>query len=207
MNGIGNARKRKHMKMNKKSVVAGGAAVALLVGGGLTFARWYDEASLGQDAAAVQSGALNFSIDNLSCQWADGGDNVAPGDPIVPGDTMQCTGSSKVVTNIKGKNLKATLSAVPTGELAKLVDDEFAVLKTTVNGSTEPLALSAADDGATFDVGFSIYFKEFKDSQDNSLNRENPGTDSAQWWGKDKQNSDFSFNTGDVKLRLVQSDR
>ena len=195
------------MRINKKSVVAGGAAVALLVGGGLTFARWYDEASLGQDAAAVQSGVLNFAIDNLSCQWADGGDNVAPGDAIVPGDTMQCTGSSKVVTNIKGKNLKATLSAVPTGDLAKLVDDEFAVLKTTVNGSTSPLALTAADDGATFDVGFSIYLKEFNDSQDNSLNRENPGTDSAQWWGKDKQASDFSFNTGDVKLRLVQSDR
>ncbi|MBR7551710.1 hypothetical protein KC220_24525, partial [Mycobacterium tuberculosis] len=67
-----------------------------------------------EDDAAVQSGVLNFAIDNLSCQWADGGDNVAPGDAIVPGDTMQCTGSSKVVTNIKGKNLKATLSAVPT---------------------------------------------------------------------------------------------
>ncbi|GAA0035239.1 MULTISPECIES: alternate-type signal peptide domain-containing protein [Brevibacterium] len=195
------------MRINKKAVVAGGAAAVLLIGGGLTFARWYDEASLGNQAAEVKSGELSFAIDNLACQWANGGDNVAPGDLIAPGDTMQCTGSSQVVTNIKGKNLKATLSAVPTGKLAELVNDDFAVLKATVNGSTEPVALTAANDGDTFDVGFSIYFKEFKDSVDNSLNRDKPTTDTAQWWGEEKQNSDYSFNTGDIKLQLVQNDR
>ncbi len=54
----------------------------LLIGGGLTFARWYDEASLGNQAAEVKSGELSFAIDNLACQWANGGDNVAPGDLI-----------------------------------------------------------------------------------------------------------------------------
>lgn len=195
------------MNVNKKAVLAGGAAAVLLIGGGLTFARWYDEASLGNEAANVQSGELNFSIDNLSCQWANGGDNVVPGDLVVPGDTMECTGSSQVVTNIKGKNLQATLTAVPTGALAQLVDDDFAVLKATVNGSSDPIVLTAANDGDTFDVGFSIYFKEFKDSVDNSLNRDNPGTDTAQWWGEENQNTDYSFNTGDIKLQLVQNDR
>lgn len=195
------------MNVNKKAVLAGGAAAVLLIGGGLTFARWYDEASLGNEAANVQSGELNFSIDNLSCQWANGGDNVAPGDLVVPGDTMECTGSSQVVTNIKGKNLRATLTAVPTGALAQLVNDDFAVLKATVNGSSDPIVLTAANDGDTFDVGFSIYFKEFKDSVDNSLNRDNPGTDTAQWWGEENQNTDYSFNTGDIKLQLVQNDR
>lgn len=195
------------MNVNKKAVVAGGAAAALLIGGGLTFARWYDEASLGNQDATVQSGELSFDVDNLSCTWADGGDNVAPGDVIVPGDTMECIGSSTVVTNIKGKNLEATLTAVPTGALAELVNDDFADISATVNGSEDPIALTSDNDGDTFDVGFSVYFKEFKDSVDNSINRDDPKTDSAQWWGQENQNSDYSFNTGDVKLRLVQNDR
>lgn len=199
------------MNINKRAVVAGGAAVALLIGGGLTFARWYDEASIGNENAEINSGVLKFDVDNLECSWADGGDNVKPGDIVVPGDTMECTGSSKIKTELKGKNLAATLTAVPTGKAADMVDDDFAVLKATIDGNSNPVTLTSADDGKEFEVGFSIYFKEFKDSEDNTTHEwENPsaqGSDESQWWKQDKQGEDFSFDAGDIKLQLVQNNR
>lgn len=199
------------MRLNKRSVIAGGAAVALLVGGGMTFARWYDEASIGNEDAEVRSGILQLDVADLDCKWASDGDNVGPDDVAVPGDTMKCVGTTKIRTLLEGNNLEATLTVIPTGEAEKLIDDDFAELKATIDGSDEPIVLTENDNGRPFEVAFSVYFKEFRDSENNQTHEwdrpDDEGSDESQWWKQDKQETDYTINAGDIKLQLVQNNR
>lgn len=195
------------MKMNKKSVFAGGAAVVLLLGSGITFARWYDEASIGTGDASVSSGQLSLDIENLSCTWASGAGTVQPGDTVVPGDTMECTGLSPASATLEGDNLEASLSVVPTGGAEDLLNDDFIDLTATVDGE-QSVTLTEADNGRAFNVAFSVYFKEFRNSESNTSNEsETPGTDTSQWWGQDKQGEQYNFAATDIKLQLVQNNR
>lgn len=200
------------MKLTKKTVIAGGAAAVLLLGSSVTFARWYDEASIGGSDAKIESGTLALDVDNLDCDWTDDNDQVVPGDghAAVPGDTMSCTGTSPVTTTLVGDNLEATLSVITTGAAGDLVDNEFIDFKATVGGETS-IALTEADNGKTYDVAYTVYFKEFKDSTDNTTHDwdtpDSSGSDKAQWWKDAHQGESFDFSTGDIKLQLVQNNR
>ncbi|WP_076464457.1 alternate-type signal peptide domain-containing protein [Actinomyces mediterranea] len=109
------------MSHSTRSLLALGAAIALLAGSGATFARWYDEAAL--DGGTITTGTL--AIEKIgSPSWMintpdsdHNGDATVPFDPstekIVPGDVVTYT--SEVRLNLQGKNLTATLAVLPEG--------------------------------------------------------------------------------------------
>lgn len=200
------------MKLSKKTVLAGGAAAVLLLGSSVTFARWYDEASLGGGDATIESGTLSLNVDDLDCTWTDGDDHVVPGanHAAVPGDTMTCTGTTPLTPTLVGDNLEATLSVITTGAASDLVDNEFIDFEATVDGEASR-TLTAADSGKAITVAYTVYFKEFRDSADNTTHEwdtpDQQGSDPEQWWGDEHQGETFDFSTGDIKLQLVQNNR
>jgi alternate signal-mediated exported protein len=111
--------------MNKlsKGAIAGAAGIALLLGGGGTFALWSSSQMI--VAGPVTSGEL--SIDPIvGATWRDispdlvDGPRVIPSEKIgsyriVPGDTLEAV--QTITINATGDNLRANLSVVPQGML------------------------------------------------------------------------------------------
>ena len=89
--------------MNKivKGAIAGGAGIALLMGGAGTLALWNSDAQITD--AAINSGTLTLAA--TAGSWT--------GNPalIVPGDTATYT--ANVTITAKGTNLKSTLAIDP----------------------------------------------------------------------------------------------
>ena len=133
--------------MNKltKGAIAGAAGVALLLGGGGTFALWSSSQTV--NAGPVRSGAL--SMDPLAePTWRDvSADRVARTIPtaeigsyrIVPGDTLEVV--QKATVHATGKNLKAKLIIEPLSLMTDSANAAFRdalsyAVNLTVNGAT-----------------------------------------------------------------------
>ncbi|MCU1545678.1 MAG: putative exported protein [Homoserinimonas sp.] len=97
-----------------KGSIAGAAGIALLLGGGSTFALWSDADVV--NAGKVQTGVLRIDTVGLPA-WADisprrFGDTFDPAtNLLVPGDVV--TYSQMVAIKASGKNLQAQLSFDP----------------------------------------------------------------------------------------------
>ena len=119
-------------KPNRRAVKAaatGALGVALLAGLGTTFAKWYEEASIGE--SSLQSGHLNMSVSEA--QWVDVNNGEAVISPesfrMVPGDKVRYT--ANVTPDLEGDNLSASLrvdtSGIATGDLTNYVEITTAV--------------------------------------------------------------------------------
>lgn len=191
------------MSRKMKAATAGGLAVLLLAGVGGSFARWYDESTVG--AGQITTGNLSLSAEE--CAWVDQSADAAtttftPGtDKMVPGDTVECTVS--VTPTFEGKNLEAELvvdgSSVIEGETPDWLDIKTAIGAQEATGAT---ATADAVSGEAQDVKVTLYFKEFKDAADNS---QNETATSENWWKDAGQNA--NINLGNLKVQLLQKDR
>ncbi len=138
--------------MNKltKGAIAGAAGVALLLGGGGTFALWSSSQTV--VAGPVRSGEL--SMDPLTqATWRDvsadlaGGPRTIPTSEIgayaiVPGDTLEVV--QKATVHATGKNLKAKLSIDPLSLMADGANADFRdalryTTALTINGTAVPM--------------------------------------------------------------------
>lgn len=155
------------MRNSAKGVLAAGAAVALLVGGGGTLAFWSDS-NLYDIDSTLGTGSLSLgevSCDDWTLDAAEGGGTFDPAtDELVPGDTLTRTCTS--VINAEGKHLNATigLSGGATNIDQPLVDEGFtltsAVTKTAPAGTPESIgtSISSLDDGYTLTATFTATF-------------------------------------------------
>ena len=111
------------MNRSTKGALAGGAAVALLLGGMGTLAFWTDTGTI--ESVDVDSGHLKLVSPDCGAGWIlDGGATFTDAHFLVPGDTL-----TKVCTytiDAAGEHLGATFTATgPTdiGGAAALVDE------------------------------------------------------------------------------------
>ena len=155
------------MRNSAKGVLAAGAAVALLVGGGGTLAFWNDIETFG--AGRINSGSL--SLGEVACgSWmydAEGGGGAFDAtDVIVPGDTLTRTCVSAIVA--EGDHLEAdisvtggSLSAGTSGaDLLAEATLNLDVTKTSTGNVTSPLgpSISSSDDGSTLTAVLTLEF-------------------------------------------------
>lgn len=106
------------MSRTSRALIAGGAALALLAGSGVTFARWYDEKSVAE--GRISAGSLSLEVldqpvwkINAAAEDHDAEPTVAfnpATDKIVPGDVVSM--KQQVRLHLEGKNLEATLTFV-----------------------------------------------------------------------------------------------
>lgn len=94
-----------------KGLVAGGAAVLLLAGGGASFAGWTDQADIG--GGSFTSGELTIAADEKGGVWTDQSGTVVPAAEleeylIVPGTTLTYRENLDVV--VEGKNLGGAIT-------------------------------------------------------------------------------------------------
>ncbi|MTB71405.1 alternate-type signal peptide domain-containing protein [Arsenicicoccus sp. MKL-02] len=135
----------------KKALVAGALGVALLAGGGGTFASWYENTTIG--SGAVSAGHLNWTVGTAA--WTDQtGKTIDPATfKMVPGDTV--TYKTTVTTDLVGTNLKANLAldnSTLTGTMKDFVTTTTAISK---GGTAIANPLTPATNG-TYDVVVTI---------------------------------------------------
>lgn len=102
-----------------KAVLCAGAAFALLLGGGSTYAAWSDNDTLTPAPADISTGSWSFTLDSTT-EWfdvspeTDGPVAIDPTTfPLVPGDKIQAvTTVSMSLDDVEGTYLDATVSAV-----------------------------------------------------------------------------------------------
>lgn len=164
------------MKNTTKGVLATGAALMLLLGGGGTLALWTDAESIG--GGAVNSGHLNIVTDgvNAGCgDWQiDSGELVAltysPGDLLVPGDVL--TRSCAFTIDAEGSHMRASVD-ITTPSFSG-VDGDFAgtldavVTAVEVDGVSVP-EITEADDGGTLTADIQVTFDDLAGNATQSL--------------------------------------
>lgn len=176
-----------------KAVTASVLGIGLLAGAGTTFAKWYEEQSIGE--SSLTAGHLNISVENA--EWKDVNKNTtinAETFKMVPGDKLSYT--ANVTPDLVGDNLEATLkvntAGTVTGDLAKIVK-----IKTTVNnGDTTEMTVTPANTTAipvTVEIEFPLTTDGAK-----------PLDDKSNWW-KD-QGEDKTVDLTAIKIELNQND-
>jgi len=170
------------MNNKKKSLVAGLAGAALLIGGGSTFALWQTEADLGESVSiSVGTTSVVATIDWNSPQrvW-------------VPGDTAE--GFITIDASLVGDNLRATLSN-NAGDAAVGIDAEIAralanFVEVDVRYAEAIPTLESGDHNVI--VPITVEFV-------------NQG---ETWWNTDRtlytQGMEFNFNIEDLRIILTQ---
>lgn len=176
-----------------KAAAAGALGVALLAGLGTTFAKWYEESSIGD--SSLQSGHLNMTVDDA--KWID----VKSGETIdeaqfkmVPGDTLLYTAT--VTPDLVGDNLVATLKVnttdTVTGDLANIVE-----VTTVVGSGTATEQTVTPADNTPIDVSVELRFPLTDGGAD-------PAADKSNWWGD--RGEDGTVNLSEIKIELDQND-
>lgn len=146
------------MNRTIKGTLAVTAAVALLAGAGGTFSEWRESQDVG--GGELTAGQLEMAVSEVT--WTDvtgGGSTVI--DPatfrMVPGDTVRYTAT--ITPTLEGDNLEATLVADIAGASGDLVGDDGVSdvsVQATLDGSTGPMALTAAESGVAVPVTVTI---------------------------------------------------
>lgn len=133
------------MRNSAKGVLAAGAAVALLVGGGGTLAFWQDQATIPGDS--VSSGELKLGAPACSNWVLDDGELYTT-QLLVPGDslTQTCTMALTATGDHLGANL--TFDA-PAWDAADDLNAELAITPTFTVGGAERSTVTDADNGAS----------------------------------------------------------
>ena len=155
------------MRNSAKGVLAAGAAVALLVGGGGTLAFWTETQPI--SGGALNTGHLNIVTDgiNTGCGvWQlDSGESVAltyaDGDPLVPGDvlTRECNYTIEAV----GNHLRATVGiSAPNfsgvdGDFGGFLTANLTDIQVNSSAATE---FTEANDGQTLTAVVTVSFDE-----------------------------------------------
>lgn len=194
-----------------KAIGASVAAAALLVGGGTTFAKWYEEQNVA--ASNLATGELSMTT-ATGATWKDQtGNTIDPATyKMVPGDTVTYTGSTTITA--VGDNLKAKLVAdvgtlaADDPELQKALRENS---KTTVTGladtdGTDGYTVvgqkgdTANDNGKVVQVTVTVKWPKFKDGDTGSTN-----------WGSDTPvtgtgaGEKATINLSALKLTLEQT--
>ncbi|MFB9775494.1 alternate-type signal peptide domain-containing protein [Brevibacterium otitidis] len=141
-----------------KAVAAGAAGVALLAGIGTTFAKWFEEETIG--GGDITAGHLNMNVEGA--EWTDVNNNVAI-DPetfrMVPGDKVAY--SAKVTPDLVGDNLEATLKVdtgdALIGDLGKIVKVET-VFGGAPTGGPDEMTVTPDMSGNPIEVSVTITF-------------------------------------------------
>ena len=175
------------MSHSTRSLIALATAGILLAGSGATFARWYDEASVG--GGQVSTGTLSLSAASTPT-WmintAAQDQTVTPSvpfnpatDKIVPGDVVHYT--TDVTLHLSGKNLHASLGVNP----EEGVDlDGLSVSPSYDCGDVNLADLTEADDGTTCHVTVTVEYP-FGAGNEHSAIIENEGDGAhGQGWEK-----------------------
>lgn len=175
-----------------KAAAAGALGVALLAGLGTTFAKWYEEHSIG--GSSLESGHLNMTVDGA--QWTDlnSGQTIDEAQfKMVPGDTLLYT--ADVTPDLEGDNLVATLkvntSETVTGDLKDIVK-----VKTVVGDGTDTQQTVRPGDNTAIKVSVELRFPETTDDAA-------PAEDKSNLWGD--QGEDGTVNLSDIKIELDQN--
>ncbi|WP_175477241.1 alternate-type signal peptide domain-containing protein [Ruania alba] len=153
-----------------KGSIAGGAGVALLLGGAGTFALWSE--SVTAEGGTVSTGNLDLALVADSEQWTDASPDVDENDTafdpttdsIVPGDVI--TFEQEFTVTAWGKNLRAQLQIDPDSyTIAQGVSDHVTVelelnsVGTTSATITEVNATTyEIDPNSDYDPGTTITF-------------------------------------------------
>lgn len=160
-----------------KAAAAGALGVALLAGLGTTFAKWYEEQTIGD--ADMQSGHLNLNVDGA--QWVDvnNGNAEINADTfrMVPGDKLRYT--ADVTTDLAGDNLEATLRVNTDETVSGDLQDIVEVTATVGDGTDTERTVTPADNGTTIQVSVELEFPLTTDGQDPA-----PDNDRSNWWGQ-----------------------
>lgn len=207
------------MKRLSKAALAGTLAVALLVGGAGTFARWYDQ----QDVATSTISTGQLSLVAGEGTWlintADGNDAdedpSVPFDPsvdkIVPGDIIFY--NVQVTPTLEGKNIQAVLSAdlsetgiadlvSTTGELNRI---QVSTETTDSSGGSISNPLTPADSGKQYNLTVKIVFPEYTDTVEASSGT--PQSDRSNFWHNEFQQKEIDLSALAIKADLVQKNR
>ena len=148
------------MRNSAKGVLAAGAAVTLLVGGGGTLAFWSDSETI-PAPGAVSSGELKLSAPSCGSGWTLDGGTVFTGQLLVPGDTLTQTCTMTVTAT--GLHLQADVELDSPSWDATLSDvnltDELALTATyKVGEDVERTTITSADHGAVIEATVTATF-------------------------------------------------
>ncbi|MBR7744545.1 alternate-type signal peptide domain-containing protein [Phycicoccus sp. BSK3Z-2] len=149
------------MNASTKGILAAGAGVLLLAGGGGSLAYWNAEGTV--PGGSVTSGRLALT-DPSGGSWTLNGTPAAGTVVIVPGDELRYAGSYTVVA--EGDTLEATIGLSGGAGSGTLADAVTTDVDATIDG-TPVTTISSADDGSTLEVGVDIDFP-FGDTVDNT---------------------------------------
>lgn len=179
-----------------KAAAAGALGVALLAGLGTTFAKWYEEQTIGD--ADMQSGHLNLNVDGA--QWVDvnNGNAAINADTfrMVPGDKLRYT--ADVTTDLAGDNLEATLRVNTDETVSGDLQDIVEVTATAGDGTDTERTVTPADNGTTIQVSVELEFPLTTDGQDPA-----PDNDRSNWWVNEGE--DGTVNLSSTKVELIQN--
>ncbi len=205
------------MSRVSRTIVAGGAALALLAGSGATFARWYDEKPLTD--ATVTTGKLSLKdVDGAKDGWKinkktedETEDPSVPFNPatdkLVPGDIVSFTDTFQL--ELEGKNLDASLALVDSN--GGQVPGFLSVTANSVDCGAAALDLhhlTQADNGRTCEVSYLIEFPIGADTDANSAIPENQGDGAhGNGWVKPDTEHGQSVSLNGVRLVLEQNKR
>ena len=150
------------MKRSTKGALAASAAGILLLGGAGSLAFW--NATVNVPGAAIASGDLKLSTPDCGDGWLlDDGEDVAndpyaPGDKLVPGDTI-----TKVCTfdiTAAGDHLRATLGVTGGGFAAAnaLTADLDVAATYQIDGVDIPAEITEANGGDTVTATIAVTF-------------------------------------------------
>lgn len=140
-----------------KAIIAIAAGAVLLLGGGTTLAYWSTTQAI--DAGAVNSGDLDLTAGTATWTLVGSTGSVTVADladvQMVPGDVLTIT--QPVSVTLEGQTILAELAVDPTG--TPTLPEGYAV-ETSLTAVTtgDPAALTAADDGATFNAVVTVTF-------------------------------------------------
>jgi len=167
------------------------AAATVLVGLGLlaapgTLAGWSDSKAISD--ATIQSGEL--ALDATSIGWDLNGTPVAEEDldtlRLSPGDQLSYSGTADVT--LEGTNLAAQLSMTEAATSGDLASSPVVDIDWSIDGSTDPLTLTEANDGSSYAVSWSLALA--------------PAGDPAYQTGKEAQLQ--TLDLSGVEIQLVQ---
>ncbi|MCT1872268.1 alternate-type signal peptide domain-containing protein [Brevibacterium luteolum] len=178
-----------------KAAAAGALGVALLAGLGTTFAKWYEEASIGE--SSLQSGHLDMTVDGA--QWTDlnSGQTIDEAQfKMVPGDKLRYT--ANITPDLVGDNLVATLKVNTDETVSGDLDGIVKVTTTVGEGNDTKRTVTPADNGKTIRVTVELEFPLTKDGQDPA-----PENDRSNWWVD--RGEDGTVNLSSTKVELIQN--
>lgn len=178
-----------------KAAAAGALGVALLAGLGTTFAKWYEEASIGD--SSMQSGHLNMTVEDT--QWVDlnSGQTIDEAQfKMVPGDKLRYT--ANITPDLVGDNLVATLKVNTDETVSGDLDGIVKVTTTVGEGNDTKRTVTPADNGKTIRVTVELEFPLTKDGQDPA-----PDNDRSNW--QIDRGEDGTVNLSSTKVELIQN--